>query len=107
MGPNKRKYIDWKKTGKHLQLLRNDSLNLRRYVCGQLNFKKGDCSGACDDCKYDMDSTISRAELARVFNVSESVIFNWENGKTPVSLEDMLFYCQIAETTMEEIVIFQ
>ena len=102
-----RKYIDWKKTGKNLQLLRNDNLNLRRYVCSQLNFQKGNCSGACNDCKYDMDSTISRAELARVFNVSESVVFNWENGKTPVSLEDVLFYCEITNVGMQEIVVYQ
>lgn len=103
---NKRKRINWQKTGKNLQLLRNDNLNLRRNVCRALNFHKGDCSGDCNCCKYEMDNNISRTELAKVFNVSESVIFNWENGKTPVSLEDMLFYCDIADVDLYEITVF-
>ena len=101
-----RKYIDWQKTGKNLQLLRNDNINLRRHVCSTLNYHKGECSGECPSCKYEMDNNISRTELAKVFNVSESVIFNWENGKTPVSLEDMLFYCQIADVELPEIIVY-
>lgn len=101
-----RKYINWQKTGKNLQLLRNDNIHLRRYVCNVLNYDKGACSGECKSCKYEMDNSISRVELARIFNVSESVIFNWENGKTPVSIEDMLFYCQIAEVGLDEIIVF-
>lgn len=103
----KRKYIDWKKTGKNLQLLRNDNISLRRYVCSELRRDDGNCSGECETCRYDMDSSISRPELASVFHVSESVIFNWENGKTPVSLEDMLFYCQIADVELKEILVFE
>lgn len=106
MERKQRQVIDWKKTGKNLQLLRNDNLDLRRYVCGTLNLEKGNCDGKCSSCKYDMDSNISRGELAKVFNVSESVIFNWESGKTPVSLEDMLFYCQIADVEMDEIIVY-
>ena len=101
-----RKYIDWKKTGKNLQLLRNDNINLRRNVCSALNSHKGDCSGDCDSCRFEMDNFISRPELAQVFNVSESVIFNWENGKTPVSIEDMLFYCRLAGVEMRDILVF-
>ena len=107
MESKRRKYIDWKKTGKTLQLLRHDNINLRRYVCNRLNFKKGNCSGSCNDCKYEMDSVISRSELAHVFNVSESVIFKWESGKTSVSFEDMLFYSQIAEVPLLDLVVFQ
>lgn len=99
--------IDWKKTGKNLQLLRNDNMNLRRNVCYQINYKKGNCSGMCATCKYDMETAISRTELARVFFVSESVIFNWENGKTPISLEDIYFYCALADVDMDDIVVFQ
>ena len=91
----KRKYIDWKKTGIRLKNLRNHNLNLRRYVCKILKYDDGHCSGACESCEYELDSSISRTELATVFNVSESVIFNWENGKTPISIEDLLYYCQI------------
>ena len=53
-----------------------------------------------------MDTNISRTELAKIFNVSDSVIFNWENGITPVDLEDMLFYCQLAEVTLDDIVVY-
>ena len=42
------KYIDWDKTATNLRLLRNDNINLRRYVCAQLNLDKGDCSGDCE-----------------------------------------------------------
>ena len=102
-----RAYIDWKKTGKNLMLLRNDNMTLRRNVCSALNRDKGLCDGECLSCKYDMDSNISRTELARVFNVSDSVIFNWENGKTPVSLEDILYYCKIAGTDLFDILVFE
>ena len=101
-----RKLIDWQKTGKNLQLLRNDNIYLRRNVCNALNYDKGKCSRKCEECRYDMDNSISRAELARVFQVSESVVFNWENGKTPVSIEDMLFYCQIANVSLSEIIVY-
>jgi DNA-binding XRE family transcriptional regulator len=102
----KRKYINWIKTGKNLELLRNDNINLRRCTCYVLNFKKAQCSGECDNCKYEMDSNISRTELARLFNVSESVIFNWENGRTPISLEDILFYCKIAKVNLDDIIVY-
>ena len=101
-----RKYIDWEKTGWNLKMLRTDNLALRKYVCRELNYDKGECSGDCDTCRYDMDTNISRTELAKIFNVSDSVIFNWENGITPVDLEDMLFYCQLAEVTLDDIVVY-
>lgn len=102
-----RKNIDWQKTGKNLQLLRNDNIDLRRNVCNALNYDKGECSGKCEECKYEMDNSISRAELARVFKVSESVVFNWENGITAVSLEDMLFYCQISNVRLSKIIVYK
>lgn len=101
-----RKYINWEKTGKNLQILRADNLPLRKYVCHELNYDKSECSGYCDNCKYEMDTNISRTELAKVFNVSDNVIFNWENGITPVALEDMLFYCQLAGVTLDDIVVY-
>ncbi len=102
-----RRAIDWKKTGKQLLFLRNDNLSLRRYVCRENNYDKGECDGRCDTCKYDMDTSISRSELARVFSVTESVVFNWENGITPVSLEDMLFYCEIAGVDLKDLIVFE
>ena len=88
-------------------MLRNDNIHLRRNVCNALNYDKGECSGECEDCRYDMDNSISRSELARVFKVSESVVFNWENGITPVSLEDMLFYCQIAKVKLSDVIVYK
>ncbi len=102
-----RKKIDWAKTGRNLQLLRNDNINLRRAVCRELNLDKGECSGLCDNCRYEMDKSISRVELAKVFAVSESVIFNWESGKTPVSIEDILLYCNVCKVAPEEILVFE
>ncbi len=101
-----RRYINWEKTGKNLQFLRADNLALRKKVCYALNYDKGECSGNCKNCKFDMDTNISRTELAKIFSVSDSVIFNWENGITPVDLEDMLFYCQIAELTLDDILVY-
>ncbi len=100
-----RKFIDWKKTGKNLELLRIDNIELRRSVCSAL--KHGDdCAGRCADCKFEMDNHISRNELAEVFGVSESVIYNWETGRTCVDLENILFYSQISNTELEEIIVF-
>ncbi|MCH5159659.1 MAG: helix-turn-helix transcriptional regulator [Clostridiales bacterium] len=101
-----RKFIDWKKTGKILQLLREDNLELRRAVCGALRRDKGECSGNCSDCIIDIDNHISRKELSEVFGVSESVIFNWESGRTVVDYENLLFYAQLAKTDVNDIVIF-
>lgn len=101
-----RRYINWKKTGRNLKMLRMDNLILRRNVCYKLNYDKGECSGECEKCKYDMDTSISRAELAKIFFVTDSVITNWESGRTRVDLEAMLFYCQIAGVTLEDIIVY-
>ena len=102
----KRKFIDWKKTGRNLQLLREDNIELRRQVCKALKHDKGDCSGACNDCVFEMDNHISRKELSEVFGVSESVIFNWENGRTVVDYENLLFYAQLSQMDVDDLVIF-
>lgn len=81
-------------------------MNLIRQVCYELNYDKGECAGDCNNCLFDIDISISRAELAKIFNVSESVINNWECGRTPVSLEDMLLYCQIANVKLEDIIVY-
>lgn len=95
----KRKYIDWANTAKNLKLLRRDNINLRRYVCSQLNYDKGECSGECETCRFDMDESISQLELAKVFNVSESMIVNWENNKSRPQLDDLLFTARFAGLT--------
>ncbi|MDE7264722.1 MAG: helix-turn-helix domain-containing protein [Clostridia bacterium] len=106
MQPLHRKFIDWKKTGRNLQLLREDNIELRRCVCGALKHDKTDCRSECRDCRFEMDNHISRKELADVFGVSESIIFNWENGRTAVALEDLLFYSQISKKELADIIIF-
>lgn len=102
----KRKYIDWANTAKNLKLLRRDNINLRRYVCSQLNYDKGECSGECDTCRFDMDESISQLELAKVFNVSESMIVNWENNKSRPQLDDLLFYSQICRLDLYDVIVF-
>lgn len=106
MKPIHRNFIDWKKTGRNLQLLREDNIELRRCVCNALKHDIGDCSGECHECRFEMDNHISRKELADVFGVSESVIFNWENGRTAVALEDVLFYAQISKKELSDIIIY-
>ena len=87
-------------------MLREDNIELRRAVCGALKHDKEDCSGECDECIFEMDNHISRKELSDVFGVSESVIFNWENGRTTVDYENLLFYAQLAKLSLDKIVIF-
>ena len=101
-----RKFIDWKKTGRNLQLLREDNIELRRAVCNALKHDKDECGGQCADCRFEMDNHISRKELSEVFGVSESVIFNWENGRTNVDYENLLFYAQLSKRDLDRIVIF-
>ncbi len=101
-----RRNIDWAKTGKVLELLRADNLALRRFVCRFHNAGKGDCGGNCANCRFEMDSNISRKELADVFNVSESVVANWESAKTPVPMEDLLFYSDIAGVDLFDLLVF-
>ena len=102
----KRKYIDWAKTAKNLKLLRRDNINLRRYVCSQLYYGKRDCVEDCAKCKFDMDHSISQAELAKVFNVSESMVVNWENSKSHPQLDDLIFYSQICEIDLYDVIVF-
>jgi DNA-binding transcriptional regulator YiaG len=101
-----RKFINWKKTGKVLELLRGGNVNLRNQTCKVVNDAKSRCNGDCESCKYKLENNISRSELAKVFHVSESVIFNWENGKTPVSVDDILYYCQLAKVKLCDILVY-
>lgn len=103
-----RKYIDWNKTGKNLKLLRCDNILLRKYVCRALKTASNDCDGAdCENCRFDMDNSISQAELAKVFNVSENMVANWENNRSTPSLEDLIFYSQICGIKLENIIVFR
>lgn len=100
-----RQFIDWQKTGKNLLLLRMDNVNLRRYVCYTFNDGNRNCNYDCDSCVTEMDHSISRNELAAVFGVSANVVYNWENGATPVGLEDLLYYCKIAKVDLFSIIV--
>lgn len=106
-----REFIDWEATGNKLFRLRSDNRYLRNFVCSALRREAGNCgngSGDCENCtdKF-MDKNISRAELAQVFGVSESVINNWESGRTEIKIEDLLFYCRIARVEWKDILVFQ
>ena len=90
--------------------LRSDNAILRRFVCSVLRKNTDKCesgSESCDTCedKY-VDRSISRPELAEVFGVTESVINNWESGRTEIGIEDLLFYCQIAPVELTDILVF-
>lgn len=87
-------------------MLREDNIKLRRQVCKALKHNDANCSGDCGICEFEMDNHISRKELADIFGVSPSVIFNWESGRTAVGYENLLFYAQLAETDVKDIVIF-
>ena len=103
-----RKFVDWGKTSKNLRLLRNDNLNLRRYVCFVLRTKREECDGkSCDTCRFDMDNSISQAELAQVFSVSESMVANWETGRSIPSVDDLIFYAEICKLPLDDILVFQ
>lgn len=106
-----RKFIDWKTTGTNLYRLRSDNASLRRYVCSAHRKNTDRCTNDsydCDSCtNVHMDKNISRLELAQVFGVSENVINNWESGRTAIGIEDLLFYCQIANVTLDDILVYQ
>jgi len=102
-----RKVVDWRKTGIRLMRLRTNDMRLRRYVCWSLKYDRGECSGECGTCEYDIDASISRAELAEVLCTSESVVFNWEKGKTPVGIEDLFMYSDITGIPLDEILVYE
>lgn len=103
----KRRNINWLKTAKNLKILREYNDNLRKYVCFSLKFNDGDCSGNCDNCRFEMDHHISQSELAQVFNVTTSCVVNWENGKSKPGLEDLLFYSQLCNISLNEVVVYE
>ena len=54
-----------------------------------------------------MEKGLSQRDMAKICNISQATYNNWENGKTPVGVEDLLFYCQIADVPLENILIFK
>ncbi len=106
MQPIERKSIDWIKTGEKLAYLRTNDLALRRYACYVCHRLEWECSKDCDGClettsykrqqgERGLDPSTSCAELARVFGESESVVRNWETGRTPVPLDALYLYARI------------
>jgi len=101
-----RKTIDWVKTGERLALLRANDVSLRRYACWVCHRNEWECTGNCDVCEEvpahrratgerGLDPSTSCAELAKVFGESESVVRNWEMGRTPVPLEALYLYAKL------------
>lgn len=104
--------VDWKKTGKILSDLRRWDPNLRRYACEKLNarrHKNGEeaCDGTlCDKCQsYNMEAIVSQEELGHIFEVSKSVIVNWESGRTQPRIEDLLYYEKISKKELKELLV--
>lgn len=105
-----RDFINWKATGYKLRRLRCDNPHLRRYVCSTLRHGTDICggNGDCENClDEDMDWSISMPELGSVFGVSGDVILNWETREQPVPLEELMFYCKIAQVKLEDIIVLQ
>lgn len=105
-----RKFIDWEATGYNLFRLRNENIALRRYVCSVLKRNTEKCNNGSGDCascdEIHMDRNISRSELAEVFGVGEAAITNWESARSHIDIENLLFYCQIAQVTIEDILAY-
>lgn len=102
-----KRFIDWSKTSKNLKFLRLHNDNLQRYVCWKLNYNKQECSGDCLNCILDRDFHISQSELSQVFNVSESMVTNWETAKSRPSLEDLIFYSEICGIDLFEVIVLE
>lgn len=106
----KLRQIDWEKTGYKLKLLRNDNLNLRRYVCWWLSKNQFDdrhlCYDyKCEDCLFEMDQNISQVELGAVMNTGS--VANWETGRTPIDVENLMFYCKLCGVEAEDIIVYK
>ncbi len=105
----KKKSIDWEETGKNLQRLRERNFELTRYACFICHYDEADCDGECETCSFekDLDRRITREELAKVFEVTDAVINNWETGRTAIPLEELYMYCEIIGKPFEEILVFK
>lgn len=105
----KRKVINWEKTGKRLRTLRERNMAFIRYACFICHYDEGNCDGECENCDFDkdLDRSITRDELAKVFGTTATVINNWESGNTPVPLEDLFLYCQITDKKLDDILVFE
>ncbi|MBO4963023.1 MAG: helix-turn-helix transcriptional regulator [Clostridia bacterium] len=101
-----RKYIDWIKTGKKLEALRKRNETFIKKVCFLTKGKQGDCNLDCKNCIEDMDNYISRVELAMVFGVTEHVVNNWEKGDTPLPVDELLYYAELSEKSIEDILVY-
>ena len=108
--------IDWDKTKDNLIDLRLNNINLRKYVCYYNKLNKEDIelrekytcfnNFSCDECK-NIDSKISRAELAFSLGVSDDIIYNIETGKTIPDLEELILYSKISDVPLEEIIVIK
>ncbi len=101
----KREYIDWVKTGKKLEGIRKRNETFIKNICYLTKGARGDCDQKCEGC-LDMDSYISRAEVASVFYVSENIIQNWESGETPLPVDELLYYSKLSGLDIFDILVF-
>ncbi len=93
-----------------MKLLRIDNITLRRNACRELSLRQTeghDCDASnCANCRFEMDSTISQTELGLLMSASTDMVANWESGRTIPALEDLLFYCEIADVDLSDIIVF-
>ena len=52
-----------------------------------------------------MDQNISHAELGAV--MSTGSVANWETGRTPIDVENLMFYCKLCGVEAEDIIVYK
>lgn len=97
--------VDWDATAKNLAYLRTSNDNLKRNVCRILN---KDCAGSCLKCSpiNRINMRVEQKELGEVFFTGSTTIANWENGRSKPSIEQILYYKELCETELDQILIF-
>lgn len=99
--------VDWTTTGRKLCDLRLHDYKFRKAVCSILR-NDGACCRDCSTCdKLSMDHHVTQDELAKVMNVSSSVVHNWESGRSEPHLEYLLWYSELAGCNIYDLLIFE
>lgn len=100
----KKRCVDWQKTAAKLRWLREHDLTFKRNVCDLLELNRDKCCADCANCNIYETRSISRQKLAEAFCVHADTIIMHEYSLLRVPMEDLLFYAQLAETIVENIV---
>ena len=103
----KRRSIDWKKTGEKLKDIRLTNDALKSFVCHAHNKNTPQCDDDCFNCCFGMCYFISRRELGEAFGVSDSVVLNWEHGRSAMFYEDLELYARIIGFSIEALLCYK